>query len=238
MQPINGQAEGMATVGDLRAVFSDIAPEEARALLDAFRQVSYGSGETIFTQNDAGEFLLIVSSGRVRLSIVSEEGRELNLRHATAGHVLGEIAALDGGPRSATAVAIDQVSAMLLSRQDLRALMRRYPALAERFVNWLCARLRETTGQLEAIALHPLEVRIARFLLFALQGRRSTDGRRVALELGFSQGELAQFVGGSRPKVNVALGMLESAGAIKRTSDRMFCDPDLLAEIAGAGGDG
>lgn len=224
----------ITTVDELRAVFADIAPEEARALLAAFRRVTYAAGEAIFTQNEPGEFMLIVSTGRVRLSIVSEEGRELNLRHATAGHVLGEIAVLDGGPRSATAVAIEPVTAMMLPRSDLRALMRQHPAFAERFVIWLCRRLRQTTDQLEAIALYPLEVRLARFLLFTLQGRRSADGRRVPLELGFSQGELAQFVGGSRSKVNVALGVLESAGAIKRTTDRLFCSPERLAEIAGA----
>jgi len=226
--------EKIATVDELRAVFADIAPEEARALLAAFRRVTYSAGEAIFTQNEPGEFMLIVSTGRVRLSIVSEEGRELNLRHAIAGHVLGEIAALDGGPRSATAVAIEPVSAMMLTRKDLRGLMQQYPAFAERFVIWLCQRLRQTTDQLEAIALYPLEVRLARFLLFTLQGRRSSDGRRIPLELGFSQGELAQFVGGSRSKVNVALGVLEGAGAIKRTADRLFCSPERLSEIAGA----
>jgi CRP-like cAMP-binding protein len=223
----------MATVSDLRAIFADITPEAARFLRDAFRPVAYAAGETIFTQSDDGDFLLIVSTGRVRLSLVSEDGRELNLRHAVSGHVLGEIAALDGGPRSATAVAMEPVTAMKLARNDLRALLRNHPALAERFVHWLCGRLRETTEQLEAIALHPLEVRLARFLMFALQGRKAPEGRRVPLELGFSQGELAQFVGGSRSKVNGALGLLENAGAIKRTADRLFCDPDRLAEIAG-----
>lgn len=229
----SGAGSPFATVGDLRTVFAGIDTEEARALLEAFRPVSYSAGEVLFTQHDPGEFLLIVRTGRVRLSLTSEDGRELNLRHATSGHVLGEIAALDGGPRSATAMAIGPVTAMKLTRTDLRALMIRFPALAERFIIWLCARLRETTGQLEAIALHPLDVRLARFLLFALQGRTAPPGKRVALELGFSQGELAQFVGGSRPKVNGALAMLEQAGAIKRTADRLFCDPQKLQEIAG-----
>lgn len=223
----------LATVEDLRTIFSGIGMEEARALLDALRPVNFAAGEILFSQNDPGEFLLIVRTGRVRLSLTSEVGRELNLRHATAGHVLGEIAALDGGPRSATALAIEPVSAMKLARSDLRALMLRFPGLGERFVTWLCSRLRETTEQLEAIALYPLDVRLARFLLFALQGRTAPEGRRVALELGYSQGELAQFVGGSRPKVNGALALLEQAGAIKRTSDRLFCDPQKLQDIAG-----
>jgi CRP/FNR family cyclic AMP-dependent transcriptional regulator len=77
-----------------------------------------------------------------------------------------------------------------------------------------------------------LHVRLARFLLFALGDRRAPPGKRIPLDLGFSQGELAQLLGASRPKVNSALGELESAGAIVRTLDRLFCDPDKLAEIA------
>ena len=96
----------------------------------------------------------------------------------------------------------------------------------------LCRRLRDTTDQLEAIALYPIEVRLARFLLVALQGRTASEGKRVPLDIGFSQSELAQLLAASRPKVNVALGMLEAEGAIRRTMDRLFCDPAILARIA------
>ena len=82
------------------------------------------------------------------------------------------------------------------------------------------------------IALYPVEVRLARFLLIALKGQSSQGGKRIPLELGFSQGELAQLLGASRPKVNLALGFLEEAGAIGRTPDRLFCDPAILARIA------
>jgi DNA-binding GntR family transcriptional regulator len=77
-----------------------------------------------------------------------------------------------------------------------------------------------------------MEVRLARVLLCALNTRRVSPGPRVPLELGFSQTELARLVGASRPKVNAALGVLETSGAIKRTLDRLFCDPVKLAELA------
>jgi CRP-like cAMP-binding protein len=99
-------------------------------------------------------------------------------------------------------------------------------------IAFLCRRLRETSGQLEAIALYPLEVRLARFLLLSLGSRSAPPGKRIPLELGFSQTELAQLLGASRPKVNTALSALENAGAIHRTLDRMFCDPAKLTQIA------
>jgi len=78
----------------------------------------------------------------------------------------------------------------------------------------------------------PMEVRLAKFLLLALDGRRAPGGRRVPLEFGFNQSELAQLLGASRPKVNVVLGGLEHANVIRWTSDRLFCDPDKLAQVA------
>ena len=154
------------------------------------------------------------------------------MRHAVRGDVIGEIAVLDGRARSADASALTAVTSFMLFRADFHALMRDFPALSTRLIEFLCARLRSTTDQLEAIALHPIEARLARFLLVALGGRKAEPGKRVPLELGFSQSELAQLLGASRPKVNGALSLLEDLGAVKRTADRLFCDPALLAQTA------
>ena len=99
-------------------------------------------------------------------------------------------------------------------------------------VSFLCRRLRDVSDRLETIALYPMDVRLARFLLTALGNRQAPPGRRIPLELRFSQGELALLLGASRPKINAALGALESAGAIGRTSDRLFCDRAKLAAVA------
>lgn len=215
--------------GNLLAGFSEA---EMATVAKAFRPTRFDSGQLIFSRDDAGDFLLLIASGRVRLSIMSEEGRELSVRHAVSGDIIGEIAVLDGLPRSADASALSEVRCFVLFRPDFQALVRAFPDLSIRLIEFLCARLRATTNQLEAIALHPIEVRLARFLLVALRGRQAEPGKRVPLELGFSQSELAQLLGASRPKVNGALGLLEDLGAIKRTADRLFCDPALLAQTA------
>ncbi|MCA0400550.1 MAG: Crp/Fnr family transcriptional regulator [Proteobacteria bacterium] len=209
-----------------------LEPSRLAALLRAFRHTHFEAGQQIFARRERGDFLLVIAQGRVRLSLVSDEGRELSVRHGVRGDVLGELALLDGQTRSADAVALTPLSAYLLFRADLDALLREIPELAGRIITFLCARLRATTDQLEAIALHPIEARLARFLLVALRGRKAEPGKRVPLELGFSQSELAQLLGASRPKVNGALALLETMGAIRRTSDRLFCDPTLLAQTA------
>jgi CRP-like cAMP-binding protein len=129
-------------------------------------------------------------------------------------------------------MALTPIVAYSLDRNNLRELVSQHPVIAAKFVDFLCKKLRETSSQLEAIALHPLHVRLARFLVFALGTRQAPPGKRVPLELGFSQGELALLLGATRPKVNEAFGSLEKTGAIGRTIDRIFCDPMKLAEIA------
>lgn len=216
-------------------LFAGLSPEALLTCAAEFREQRFEQGQMLFSRGDDGDQLILVGAGRIRLAVTTEDGRELSVRHAIQGELLGEIAVLDGGERSADAVALTPVVAFGLRRAPFQQLIARYPELSAGIITFLCKRLRQTTDQLEGIALYSIEVRLARFLLVALGGRKAAPGKRVPLDMAFSQGELAQLLGASRPKVNAALGSLEQAGAIRRTSDRIFCDSDLLAKCAGVG---
>lgn len=216
-------------------LFGSFSADELAACAAAFRPIRAKKGALLFTRGDAGTHLYIVVEGRVRLAITTEDGRELSFRHAARGDLFGEIAALDGSLRTADATALTELTVYALERNAFQKLWSARPGISAGVIAFLCRRLRETSGQLEAIALYPLEVRLARFLLLSLGSRSAPPGKRIPLELGFSQTELAQLLGASRPKVNTALSALESAGAIHRTLDRMFCDPVKLTHIARQG---
>ena len=213
-------------------LFGKLAPETITQVASRFHTVQFKRGQTLYARGDAGNALHLIGTGQIRFSVVSGDGRELSVRVAKSGEIIGEVAVLDRQPRTATASAITAVTAHSLSRTDFDRLLLQEPQLARNAIDFLCHRLRDTTDQLESIALYSIEVRLARFLLIALKGQSGQSGKRVPLELGFSQGELAQLLGASRPKVNIALGFLEEAGAIGRTSDRLFCDPAILSRIA------
>jgi CRP/FNR family cyclic AMP-dependent transcriptional regulator len=213
------------------SLFAGLAADDMEVCAAAFDEAHYAKGAAIFVRGDPGTHLYLVEKGRIRLSISTLDDHKLTVRHAAAGELFGEIAALDGEPRSADATAISAATVHRLERNVFRELWSKRPALANRVVTFLCRRIRETTIQLESIALLPLEVRLAQFLLSALGDRSAPQGKRVPLELGFSQSELSQLLGASRPKVNAAIGALEKAGAVRRTLDRIFCDPGKLAEI-------
>jgi CRP-like cAMP-binding protein len=229
---VNQAPDNLATLLAQTEFFGALPPEAVAQVANRFHTVQFKRGQTIYARGDAGNALYLIRSGQIRFSVVSGDGRELSVRVAKSGEIIGEIAVLDRQPRTATAVALTAVTAHSLSRTDLDRLLLQEPQLARNAIDFLCHRLRDTTDQLELIALYPVEIRLARFLLVALKGQRAQSGKRIPLELGFSQGELAQLLGASRPKVNLALGFLEEAGAIGRTPDRLFCDPDILARIA------
>ena len=227
----------LSVVENLRKtlLFGRLDDADLGAIAAQMREVRYGGGQSIFSRGDAGTDIFLVVDGRVRLSILTAEGRELSFTHAITGDVFGEIAALDGGERSADATALVDTRMMSLSVTMLDRMMAARPALARAIIAFLCQRLRTVSDHLENVALFPIETRLARFLLHALgpapTGRADAPQR---LTLGMSQTELALLLGASRPKVNAALAMLESTGAVKRTGPDMICDRQLLASLGEA----
>ena len=214
-------------------LFGSLAEPDRTAIAARMRRVDFDPDQMIFSRGDPGREIYLVLEGRIRLSILSSDGRELSFAHAGPGSIFGEIATLDGGERTAGATAISRVQAMALPQRAMLELIENNPKVAKAAIHFLCLRLRETDQRLEAIALHRIEVRLARLMLSALKLQSpGATGQNVALDLGMSQGELALLIGASRPKVNIALTMLEDMGAIARTGSKLSCDTEVLQNIA------
>lgn len=195
------------------------------AVAQELREASFDSGQNIFSRGDPGIDLHIVIKGRVRLSVLTSDGRELSFAHVEPPSIFGELAVFDGRPRSADATAVSKVQTLTLSKIAFSRLLGERPQVAEAAVRFLSARLRDADEQLEAIALHPIEARLARFFLAAAR-QKDPNGKseRVSVSLPISQSELALLVGASRPKVNAALAVLEAEGAIERKGAIVVCD--------------
>ncbi|MEJ1158556.1 Crp/Fnr family transcriptional regulator [Prosthecomicrobium sp. N25] len=212
--------------------FAGLGAEDLGRVARALKSRRYPAGTLIFSRGDPGDFALLVEEGRVRISVMSGEGRELSLRIAGPGTLVGEIALLDGGARTADASAMTDVAAQILSRAEFGRLMEASPALSRAVVAMLCRRLRDTTDQLESIALHRIEARLARLLLSLARQVDPNAGASVRLHLDLSQSDLADIVGASRPKVNRALLAMQEAGAIQRKGADLVCRLDRLTAVA------
>jgi len=214
-------------------LFGDLGPECVEAIASQMREVKFSSGQLIFSRGDEGREFYLVAKGRVRLSVLTPEGRELSFAHATEGDMFGEIAMIDGGARSADATATTAVNAYVLTRTAFERLAQTHPSITQALLKFVCSRLREADQQLEAIALCPIEVRLARFFLTAARAK-DPDLLENQVEVSFvmSQGELALLIGASRPKVNTAISLLESNGALKRGTKCIICNVEALEDIA------
>jgi CRP/FNR family transcriptional regulator, cyclic AMP receptor protein len=213
-------------------LFRSLTEADRGTVAAQMREANYRPDQQIFSRGDPGEDLHLVVEGRVRLSVLSAEGRVLSFSHAGRSDIFGEIAALDGLARTADATALTRTTTMMLARSALTSLMQTKPQLAQAAVAFVCRRLRATSDQIEAIALHPTQVRLARFLLAAIAVKGQSGS--VTFDLGMSQAELGLLLGASRSKVNEALAALEELGAVRRTAGRIECDVAALREVAQA----
>ncbi|MFT7057511.1 MAG: CRP-like cAMP-binding protein [Pseudorhodobacter sp.] len=191
------------------------------------------AGMVLFQRGDAGDYLVALVSGRVRMAISTALGRELVLRHVEAGDIMGEVALFDDAPRSADAVALVATEAFILTKRDFDTIAAREPDLRVAIIHYLCRMVRDTTDQLEGIALYNLEARLARFLLFTLRQIHGDDlPPNPLLRLEINQSDIAAVLGATRPKVNRALQSLRDLGAVLRDGDVMECDVAKLRRLS------
>lgn len=157
-------------------------------------------GTRIFSQGDPGDALLGLISGQVRISASTAGGKEVFLNILESGDSFGEIAVLDGNPRTASAEALSDTVLFVIQRAELIDLLGKQPKLAVHLIGLLCQRLRWTSELIEEAAFLPVPCRLARRLL-ALAGEHGTTANGV-VTLSISQADLAGFLSVSRQIVN------------------------------------
>ncbi len=171
------------------------------------RVVTFGRGTLVFQQGERAADLYVVAAGTVRVFKASVGGREQILHHVGPGQSFNDVAAFDGGPCPASAQALEPAAVVVVSRQDLLALMQRYPTIAVGIVRLLSARLRELNSLVEDLALRQVVSRVA-----AVLARQGAGTAAVTLP---TRHELAAMVGTVREVATRALAHLERAGVIR-----------------------
>lgn len=225
-------AAPLASLLGKTALFGSLTQADRLTIAGQMRKNVFKQGQTIFARGDTGNEVYLVVEGRVRLSVFSPDGRMLSFKHANPGEMFGEVACFDGGVRSADAVALTRVETMALAQAQLNRLVEMNPRVARAAIAYLCNRLRDTSEQSEAIALHSIEARLARFFLSRCKQVDAGGGGKPSLDIGMSQSELGLLVGASRQKVNAALAVLENEGAVRRAGGRVICNTAKLQRLA------
>src|SRR5688572_7713531 len=206
----------------------------------ALRPRRFRRGETIFHVDDPGDALFIVTAGRVKITIPPGDGSEPAILTTIApGGFFGELALLDGAPRSATAVALVAVETQVLRRDVFDRLMDEQPALRHALLVALATEIRRLTAQFGDLHFLDLPGRLARHLLRSLPGGDDASWEALPgageqrLPWPYTQGELAGMIGGSRQSVNRLLADFVAQGLLRFEGDDLVI-PDAARLAAAA----
>jgi CRP-like cAMP-binding protein len=212
-----------------------LPPAELKRVAASMVVARHPAQTTIFQKGDQSPSMMAVVRGRVKICTYSAEGKELVLNIIDRGGVFGEIAVLDGRPRTADAVALDETDLLVLDRNKLLPILAAHPDLATRLIGVLCERLRQTSEHLEDAMLREAPSRLARGLLrlAGTFGRDETDGTRLDIKL--SQQQLGNLIGASLESVNKHIVDWTRTGYLAMKSGCIVIrDREALEEIANA----
>lgn len=216
------------------AVLGLLEPQEIDRVLAFSVARQFRPGEVIFRKGDAGDSMMVVFAGRVKIGVVGPDSREAVLAILGVGEILGEMAILDSKPRSADAIALEATELLVLHRRDFIPFLEHNPRIATRLLRLVCERLRRTSALVEDRMFRQLPARLAKALLeLASDGPVCPPGIRI--ELHMSQKTFASVLGVSREALNKQLRAWEDAGLVGVGRGHVTIEqPDALARIVDA----
>jgi signal transduction histidine kinase len=174
--------------------FSDLVAEDVQALVQAGRTLSVGSGEVVFREGDPGDTLYVILSGTVRVSHTNEQGQEVELATLKAGGIFGELALIDGEPRSAGVSTLEPCQLFLLGRDDFLRLLSQSPRMLTDFLAGLSTKIRQANAQFFELILQKERLRAQT----EIERHRS----------------IAQMVAGVAHELNTPIGIANQAASI------------------------
>jgi CRP-like cAMP-binding protein len=229
-----GRLEHVLTAGEKKrlfeghALFGILAPEDIDALLTRARFEHHPAGRLIFAKGSPGRSMMAVLSGGIRISTTSPNGREIVLAILNAGEIFGELALLDGGERTADAIALSDCELLVIDRRDFIPFLKERSDVCIALLRMLSQRLRRTDELVEAAGFERLDSRLAKALVHL--ARAHTSQPRFQLQV--SQQELGGIIGASREKVNKQLRVWERAGVLELGKRRIvLCDLTALEKL-------
>jgi CRP/FNR family transcriptional regulator, cyclic AMP receptor protein len=206
--------------------FRRMGQDTLKAIAELCVTRSLAANEVLFQKGDPGDALYAIRRGQIRIGTGTAAGRRLTMNLLGPGDVFGEIALLDGQPRTADAVASEPTHLFMIRRRDFLSLMERSAEAMAQVIELLCERIRYLSCRMEEANLLPLDIRLARRLLILAED--------FGCEISSTQEELAVFAGSTRESVNRQLQAWKRQGFITvRRSGIRLIDPAGLTAVAG-----
>lgn len=202
-------------------LFHSLRPADIERLSLAIRSQSLKKGDVLFQKGSEGTVLYIIRTGRVKISLPSRSGDEVILAIFSETDFFGEMALLDGIPRSADAVALEPCELLVLSRADFLTFLMENKNAIQAVLASLSMRLRKTDDHLEDTCFLNISARFAKKLIELGETYKPEDATTLLIDLDLTQSDLASMIGATRESVNKELRLLREKGLITTMGNRI-----------------
>ncbi len=196
-------------------LLADLSDEEVDLLSKVAVLKKFEKNEIIIHRQDVGDTFFTLLDGAVKVVLDDDEGKEFIVGILRENDFFGELSLLDGGPRSASVIAIEPTEVVALRREDFLRQMEQQPQMAIKLLTELGRRLRKANEHIESLAFLDVCGRLARFLLEIAPDAKDEKSGRLIVKVTHSRTELANIIGTTRETLTRALKTLETMGYIQ-----------------------
>ena len=211
-------------------LFADLDSASLQLVVKASRRLKYPKGNIVFHEGDPGDFLLVILNGRVKVTLLGEDGQETIVCTLDPPAFLGEVALLDGSPRSATVIALTPLEVLQIGREPFLALLQKDPGIALKLLMQLAAALRRATEQVRTLSMFDVYGRVLRCLLVTAQQKGQSSRTRMLIQPRPSVTELASMSGCSRETVSRAIKTLVSTGYVSEVDNGLAIEQRAIRQ--------
>lgn len=212
----------------MQGFLGELAPDELEDLRGRSRVQRFQRGALLLAERQVGDRVMVLLEGRVKVTCVTSEGREAVLGFRGPGDLVGELAAIDGRPRSGAVAAVEPVEALTIPDAEFRAWIQQHPGAAMQLMRLLTERLRDADRKRIEFAAADTVGRVASRLIELSERFGEPEGAAVGITLPLTQEELAGWCGASREATVKALQTMRGLGWID-TGRRRFVVHDMDA---------
>jgi CRP/FNR family transcriptional regulator, cyclic AMP receptor protein len=213
-------------------LFAGLGEEVLDGFASVLKSIEYTRDSLIVGQADPGDSLFMIKSGRVKVVLYGENGREVILTIFGSGDIFGEMSLLDGEPRSASVISMETTEVLVLSRQDFVRQLEQYPAVALNVLSELSKRLRRADALIGNLSLLDVYGRVGRILIDLSKQHGQKVEMGVLINERPTQQDLASMIGASRETVSRALSELQRQNAIRMEGKKLFLSQAFMDQVS------
>ena len=202
-------------------IFSELSPSDLNKIAERMIQRTYTKGQMILLEDDLGQTFFVIAGGSVKITRLSDDGREVILAMLGESDFFGEMSLLDGAGRSANVVALDSSEVLTLARNDFLEILQEYPKISISLLEELTQRIRKSDQQIESLSLSDVEQRIGITLIRLAEELGTIKRGSVKIKDLPYQQDIANMAGTSRETVSRTFKLLEEKGLVTREGRKL-----------------